>query len=620
MGWTESGSKSRRHRQDPRHPGEDAHDDWDFDAPPPSAGRARGSGAGGAGGGDASGPPAGRGPNHRARRAVAVAAGAAVLVLAVVLVLGSCGSPGQDAVREYSQAWSKGDWAAMYEQLTPTSQKEVSLIEFAQAGREALATATAPENGVRTGEPQAGDDGQWRVPTTVRTRIFGTVRADTLLRVDTEGDEKKIAWSPSQMFPGLRSGEQLTRETVMPARGTLLARDGTVLAKGPDRSSPIPEVASEVVGQVGPVPPELALETSALGYPPDAQVGISGLERIFNPQLGGLPSGSLKAGPRTIGRSAGSPGRTVRTTISPSLVRVAATAVAGRDGGAAAMDPVSGAVLAFAGQAFSLLQPPGSTFKVITTAGALEAGVTSLKSTYPFATRALLSGVPLANAGGENCGGTLAASFAESCNSVFAPMGAQLGSERLVKTAERFGFNGPPLLPGVAQSTIPQDLGDELGIGSSAIGQGKVQSSVLQMTDTAATVARGGRRPPVTLDFNQARRNTSRSGEPAITPKTARTMRRLMTGVVSGGTGASAAIDGVAVAGKTGTAELRSREPGDTSTNPEDTTAWFIAFAPAGPGQTPRIAVGVMFVSAGAGGETAAPAAREILVEGLKKR
>jgi len=551
---------------------------------------------------------------------VAIAAGAAVLVIAVILLLGSCGSPGEDAVGKYSQAWSKGDWAAMYEQLTPESQKKISLIEFAQAGREALATATAPENGVRTGEPQAGDDGQWRVPTTVRTRIFGTVSADTLLRVDTEGDEKKIAWSPSQVFPGLRSGEQLTRETVMPARGTLLARDGTVLAKGPDRSSPIPEVASEVVGQVGPVPPEMALETSSLGYPPDAQVGTSGLERIFNPQLGGLPSGSLKAGPRTIGRSAGSPGRTVRTTISPSLVRVAATAVAGRDGGAVAMDPVSGAVLAFAGQAFSLLQPPGSTFKVITTAGALEAGVASLKSTYPFATRALLSGVPLANAGGENCGGTLAASFAESCNSVFAPMGAQLGSERLVKTAERFGFNGPPLLPGAAQSTIPQDLGDELGIGSSAIGQGKVQSSVLQMTDTAATVARGGRRPPVTLDFNQARRNTARSGEPAITPRTARTMRRLMTGVVSGGTGTSAAIDGVAVAGKTGTAELRSREPGDTSTNPEDTTAWFIAFAPAGPGQTPRIAVGVMFVSAGAGGETAAPAAREILVEGLKRR
>lgn len=614
-GWTEAGRALRRRRDEPRPSGDRGHDEWDFDAPP------AGSGGGSAGGeAPAAGPREKKGPNHRIRQSVAVAVAAAVLLLAVILLLGSCGSPGEDAVRKYSQAWSKGDWAAMYEQLTPESQKKVSLIEFAQAGREALATATAPETAVRTAEPQAGDDGQWRVPTTVKTRIFGTVRGDTLLRVDTGGDEKKIAWSPSQVFPGLRDGEQLTRETVMPARGTLLARDGTVLAKGPDRSSPIPEVASQVVGQVGPVPPDLALETSALGYPPDAQVGTSGLERIFNPQIGGLPSGSLKAGSRTIGRSAGSPGRTVRTTISPSLVRVATTAVAGRDGGAVAMDPVSGAVLAFAGQAFSLLQPPGSTFKVITTAGALEAGVASLKSTYPFATQALLSGVPLANAGGENCGGTLAASFAESCNSVFAPMGAQLGSERLVKTAERFGFNGPPALPGAAQSTIPRQLGDELDIGSTAIGQGKVQASVLQMTDSAATLARGGRRPPVTLDFNQARRNTARSGEPAITPKTARAMRRLMTGVVSGGTGTSAAIDGVTVAGKTGTAELRSREPGDTSTNPDDTTAWFIAFAPAGAGQTPRIAVGVMFVSAGAGGETAAPAAREILVEGLKKR
>ncbi|MFM9128001.1 MAG: penicillin-binding transpeptidase domain-containing protein [Solirubrobacterales bacterium] len=613
-GGREAGTGPRGRGSGSRPSGSRDYDDWEFEPPP----RRREKGP----------PPAGsateaaavRPPNHRARRSLAIAGAAAVLVIAVILLLGSCGSPGQDAVRKYSEAWAKADWATMYAQLTPESQRKVSLIEFAQAGREALATATAPETAVRTAEPQASDNGLWRVPTTVRTRIFGTVRADTLLQVDTEGEEKKITWSPSQVFPGLRRGEQLTRETVMPARGTLLARDGTVLAKGPERSSPIPEVASQVVGEVGPVPPELTLETSALGYPPGAQVGISGLERIFNPQLGGLPSGVLKAGPRTLGRSSGSPGKTVRTTISPGLERVATAAVAGRDGGAVAMDPVSGAVLAFAGQAFSLLQPPGSTFKVITTAGALEDGVASLKSTYPFATRALLSGVPLSNAGGENCGGTLAEAFAESCNSVFAPMGAQLGSDRLVKIAERFGFNGAPILPGVAQSTIPRQLGDELDLGSTAIGQGKVQSSVLQMTDTAATIARGGRRPPVTLDLEQARRNTARSGEPAVSARTARTMRRLMAGVVSGGTGTAAAINGVTVAGKTGTAELRSREPGDTSSNPDDTTAWFIAFAPAAPGQTPRIAVGVMFVSAGAGGETAAPAAREILVEGLKER
>lgn len=614
-GSEDSGREPRRRQRPARDPGRDDGEDWEFEAPP----RRRdepGEQAGSTRAASADGRP----PNHRARRLVAAAGGVALVVIAVVLLLGSCGNPGEDAVKSYASAWSKGDWAAMYEQLTPQSRQKISLIEFAQAGREALATATAGETSVRAGEPRADGDGRWLIPTTVATRIFGRISGNTELRVDTEGDEKKIVWSPAQVFPGLKPGERLARETTMPARGTLLARDGTVLAKGPDRSSPIPEVASQVVGEVGPVPPELTLETSSLGYPPDAQVGISGLERIFNPQLGGRPAGVLKAGPRTIGRSAGAPGQTVKTTISPALEQVTTAAVAGRDGGGVAIDPVSGAVLAFAGQAFSLLQPPGSTFKVITTAGALENGVASLKSTYPFETRAILSGVPLANAGGENCGGTLAAAFAESCNSVFAPMGAKLGSERLVKTAERFGFNGPPLLPGAAQSTIPRELGDELNIGSSAIGQGEVQASTLQMADAAATVARGGRRPPLTLDFDQARRNTARSGQPVISARTARTMRKLMAGVVASGTGTAAAIGGVTVAGKTGTAELKSREPGDTSSNPEDTTAWFVAFAPAGPGQTPRIAVGVMFVGAGAGGETAAPAAREILVEGLKKR
>ncbi|MFM8560705.1 MAG: NTF2-like N-terminal transpeptidase domain-containing protein, partial [Solirubrobacterales bacterium] len=231
-GGREAGSGPRGRGPGSRPPGDRDYDDWDFE-PPPGQREKR---SGPAGDAPAAAAAVRRSPNHRARRALAIAAAAAVLVIAVILLLGSCGSPGEDAVRKYSEAWAKGDWATMCEQLTPQSQQKVSLIEFAQAGREALATATAPETAVRTAEPQASDNGLWRVPTTVRTRIFGTVRADTLLQVDTEGEEKKITWSPSQVFPGLRSGEQLTRETVMPARGTLLARDGTVLAKGPERS------------------------------------------------------------------------------------------------------------------------------------------------------------------------------------------------------------------------------------------------------------------------------------------------------------------------------------------------------------------------------------------------
>lgn len=92
-----------------------------------------------------------------------------------------------------------------------------------------------------------------------------------------------------------------------------------------------------------------------------------------------------------------------------------------------------------------------------------------------------------------------------------------------------------------------------------------------------------------------------------------------MLAVVSGGTGTAAAIAGVPVAGKTGTAELKSREPGDTSSNPEDTDAWFVAYAPAGTGKKPRALVGVMLVGAGAGGDSAAPAARDILAATLQR-
>lgn len=559
--------------------------------------------------------------SDRLRRRALPLAILAALAFGVGIVIASGGDDGGDAVGAYAKAWSAGDWAAMRAQLTSASQEKIGLLPFADVGRSALATATANERAVSTGKPESIGDDRWRVPVTVRTRIFGTVKGDIVVPVAQDGDVKRVDWQPRLVFPGLRDGERLTRRTTLPARGTLTARDGTPLAEGPARTSGIADVAGQVVGRLGPIPTADAARVNALGVPPDAQVGTTGLERIFDDRLGGHPSGELLAGRRVIARATGRPGERVRTTIDPALERATVAALAGRYGGAVAFDPRTGAVLAFAGAPFSLLQPPGSTFKVITTAGALDAGVTKPTETFPFQSQAVLSGVPLSNAGGEVCGGTLVQAFAVSCNSVFAPLGVRLGPERLVDTAERFGFNQPAAFPIVAQSTIPQAdaIGDDLAVGSTAIGQGEVQATALQMAETAGVVANKGVRRPLTLDLAAERAAKPGAGTRVIKARTARQMQRMMLAVVAGGTGTAAQIPGAPVAGKTGTAELKSREPGDTSSNPQDTDAWFVAYAPAGAGRTPRIAVGVLLVGAGAGGETAAPAAREILAAGLQR-
>jgi cell division protein FtsI/penicillin-binding protein 2 len=257
----------------------------------------------------------------------------------------------------------------------------------------------------------------------------------------------------------------------------------------------------------------------------------------------------------------------------------------------------------------------------------LEAGIASPSTPFPVQTAATLSGVKLENANGESCGGTLAQSFAQSCNSVFAPLGAKLGAKRLVDVATRFGWNEDPGIAGASTPSIPAAaaIGDDLAVGSSAIGQGRVQSTALQMALVAATIADRGRRPRPTLLFGERRPKVR-----ATSARVARTVQRLMRGVVAFGTGTAAALPGVVVAGKTGTAELESTvKPPGTTPPPEtgptppakipETDAWFAAMAPAGPGRKPRAAVGVLLVRAGAGGEVAAPAARTVLQAALAR-
>jgi cell division protein FtsI/penicillin-binding protein 2 len=409
----------------------------------------------------------------------------------------------------------------------------------------------------------------------------------------------------------------------MPPRAALEARDGTPIAQGEARLSEIGPIAAEIAGRLGPAPPEREAELARRGVPEGTPVGLTGLERAFDERLAGTPGGTLKAGARVLARSRPRPGSSVRTTIDPELQEAAVIALAGRFGGIAVMRPSDGEVLALAGVAYSAPQPPGSVFKIVTLAGLLDAGVVKRRAKFPVETFTTLEGVKLENANGEACGGSLSNSFAHSCNSVFAPLGAKLGAERLVATAERFGFNEAPGIAGAARSTIPAagEIGDDLAVGSTAIGQGKVLTTPLLMAEIASTIAERGRRPRPTL-----LKGAGGVAGRATSPETARFIGRAMRSVVTDGTGVGAAVPGVRVAGKTGTAELRDTvsedpvppEPGAPLPEEDitDTDAWFAAYAPM---KEPRVAVSVLLVGQGAGGATAAPAAKVVLEAALKR-
>ncbi len=458
--------------------------------------------------------------------------------------------------------------------------------------------------------------------------MFGTVTATLKLPFTGDDEKARVDWAQHLTFPGVARGERVQRSTQLPRRANLLFRDGTPLAEGEQRTSPLGPVASAIAGQLEAVPAARLEELRSKGVPTNATVGTTGLERVFDDDLRGRPGGTLRAGTRLLATAIPRPGKSVRTTIDPAVQRAAVDALGGQFGGVAVLRPKTGEILGLAGVAFSGLQPPGSTFKMITLAGALEARIAGPNSSYPVQTGATIEGVEIENANGESCGGSLRLSFAHSCNSVFAPLGARLGPERLVAAAEKFGFNEDVGIPGAATSTIPKagDIGDPLAVGSSAIGQGRVQATALQMAWVAATIGEGGTRVPLTLRAGRS----APAGKRVIRAGTARIVREYMEAVVTTGTGFAAAIPGVRVAGKTGTAELKDTSTPDCTPTPEapecppvppndptDTDAWFAAFAPA---RAPRIAVGVLLIQAGAGGDTAAPVARAVMVAGLQRK
>jgi peptidoglycan glycosyltransferase len=315
----------------------------------------------------------------------------------------------------------------------------------------------------------------------------------------------------------------------------------------------------------------------------------------------------LLFGNRRIAATKARRGRSVRATIKPSLQRAAVSALGNRLGGVAVLRPRDGSVLALSGLAIGGAQPPGSTFKIVTLSAALQNHIATPSSSYPVRQFAVLSGVKLRNASDESCGGSLTQAFTVSCNSVFAPLGAKLGKRRLQAAAERFGFNAVPRVPGAVTSRFPTDLKDDLAVGAAAIGQERDLATPLQMAAVGATIANRGVHPSPRIV-----RSDPVIRKRAVSRTTAAQVREMMLSVVRSGTGTAAALPGIEVAGKTGTAELRPTAGGPP--DPKNTDAWFVAFAPAG---APKIVVAVMLVGAGAGGKAAAPIARQVLSAAL---
>jgi peptidoglycan glycosyltransferase len=351
-------------------------------------------------------------------------------------------------------------------------------------------------------------------------------------------------------------------------------------------------------------------------------------------------------------------GGSVVLTIDPVLQQVAYTALAGRKGAVVALDPSTGAILALVSspsydpntlsshnqtainaywskliadtanpmldRALNQTYPPGSTFKLITAAAALSTGSYTPTTVIPAPATLPLpqSTSVLHNFQGESCGGqaTLIQALTISCNTAFGGLGLALGQDALRTQADAFGFDSTYSVPmKSAGSVFPVDLSDANTI-QSAIGQFDVRATPLQMAMVAAAIANGGVEMKPYLvdqlvgpDLRIVDQTKPAQLHRAVSPQVAAELTQMMESVVQHGTGTSAQIPGVAVAGKTGTAQNA------TGAAPH---AWFVAFAPA---VQPTIAIAVLVENGGGnsdatGGAIAAPIAKAVIQAELKKK
>jgi cell division protein FtsI/penicillin-binding protein 2 len=367
--------------------------------------------------------------------------------------------------------------------------------------------------------------------------------------------------------------------------------------------------ASTLIGDVGPVTAE---ELRHLGgaYEATDTVGTSGLEEAFERSLAGTPTADIRIVDTSIAdhrhnisavllHQAGHAPVPLRTTIDPTVQQAAQSALASVTQPAAlvAMDGqgnVRAIVASPAGTQFDRalygVYPPGSTFKVVTTYALLSAGVTP-SSTLTCPGSITIDGRTFHNFESESLGPlSFTTAFAKSCNTAFIGATAQhLTAASLRAAARTFGFDQSLHLGITAVGGSFPTTGDAVETAADAIGQGKVTASPLQMASVAAAVMSGQWHPPTVLPDH-----TARSALPAPLTATARAdLTTLMQGVVTSGTGTAAAVPGIVVAGKTGTAEFGHADPPHTH-------AWFIGFADG-------LAVAIVVEDGGVGGHTAAP-------------
>jgi peptidoglycan glycosyltransferase len=426
-------------------------------------------------------------------------------------------------------------------------------------------------------------------------------------------------------------------------RGVIVTADGTILAR-----SDVDETDPQAFVRVYPEGPAFA---PVVGYT-SRLAGSAGIEAGFADDLRSRRDLTLSDLISVIfGRDLRP--HNVQVTLVPELQKAAYEALAGTRGAVVAIDPSTGDVLAYvtspsydpqtltgpdaltnrqallddpAGplrdRAGNELARPGSTFKTVVASAAFETGNFTPDSTFADVVEFTLPGstATISNLGGVLCAGggtvTLQVGFVRSCNTVFADLAIQVGADEIGLIANRYGFGSRFEMPWpTAASDFPtRELsGDSAALGQSGIGERDVRATPLQMAVVAAAIANGGEvmKPRVVSQVFDSDANTIRTYGPvsqgnATSTATADVMTSLMERVVTEGTGRRAAIPGVRVAGKTGTAQGVDAAP----------DVWFMGFAPV---EQPTIAIAVFIEDGGdagdeaTGGGVAAPIAKAVM-------